>query len=110
MLKRLKETNLRTTGVEGYLKENAGPSKDVDKSKTHSLDSLADNKKIFESSRVVLAGQPLQVSKMQLTVEPTFEFTYQLGKETLSAKYKTSQNTFTRMPKGQLSIKVLSSS
>ena len=76
MLKRLKETNLRATGVGGFLLEKAGPSKEVDKSLTHSLDGLIDKKKIFESSRVIMAGQPLSVSKMQITVEPTFELVY----------------------------------
>ena len=56
MLKRLKETNLRATGVGGFLLENGGPSADVAKNGTHTLDSLIDKKKIFESSRVVLTG------------------------------------------------------
>ena len=56
LLKRLKETNLRATGVGGFLLENGGPSADVAKNGTHTLDSLIDKKKIFESSRVVLTG------------------------------------------------------
>jgi hypothetical protein len=90
MLKRLKETNLRAAGVGGFLLESAGPGSEVNKSKTHSLDDLIDKKKFLESKRVVLTGQPLSVSKMNITVEPTHELSYSLGKETLLLNYKTS--------------------
>lgn len=56
LLKRLKDTNLRATGVSGFLLENGGPGADVAKTGTHSLESLIDKKKVFESSRVVLTG------------------------------------------------------
>jgi len=48
MLKRLKQTNLRATGVGGFLLENAGPSKEVDKTKVHFMESLIDKRKVFE--------------------------------------------------------------
>jgi hypothetical protein len=56
LLKRLKDTNLRATGVAGFLFENGGPGANVAKTGNHTLDSLIDKKKIFESSRVVLTG------------------------------------------------------
>ena len=48
MLQRLKGTNLKATGVEGFLFDQAGPLGNLDKSKTQTLDSLIDKKRIFE--------------------------------------------------------------
>ena len=106
MLQRLKETNLRATGVEGFLFDQAGPLGNLDKSKTQTLDSLIDKKRIFESKKVLMSGQPIQISQVKLTTEEIHKLTYKLGKESLVVSYKVSQNQFTKMPKGRLRIKV----
>lgn len=63
LMKRIQETNLQATSVEGFLYQRLGGTMgDLDKSgKPASLDTLIDKKRIYQKTRVILENVEVSI-------------------------------------------------
>ena len=72
------------------------------------MDNLIDKKKILQNKRMIIKGQPIKVSTLNLETDGhKKDFKTSLGESPIvTGKYVVSCNHFTVMPKGQLRISI----
>jgi len=67
MLKRIKETNLKATSVEGFIYSRVGGLGNLDKSTApQTLDSIIDKKKVLREKRLICGGAPCKFESLNL--------------------------------------------
>lgn len=67
MLKRIKETNLKASSVEGFLYSRVGGLGSLEKSKgTQTLDNVIDKKRVLRDKRLICRGAPCKFESLNL--------------------------------------------
>ena len=111
MLARIKNTNIRATGVDSFLNQRLGPMADLQGDQPMSLNSIIDKRRVFVESKLLSTGQPFLLQALfdqsSLVAAADQDFKCRVdAKCSLQGVFRVCSSDFTRMPKGSITLQI----